>query len=132
MENQPVFAPMLGIGQGVTDVSFYTHAFGAVELRRFSNDDGSIHVAEFAIGSTVFHLHEETPHSSLFSPAKYKGVTAVIEMWVDDPDAAVEKAVAAGAKIRSPVQDYDYGYRQGEIVDPFGHHWQIEKRVIAI
>jgi PhnB protein len=46
---------------------------------------------------------------------------------VDDVHAVFEKAVSAGAKIISPVTDYDYKYRQGDIMDPFGHHWLIEK-----
>jgi len=29
----------------------------------------------------------------------------------------------------SPAKDYEYGYRQGEIKDPFGHHWLIEKEI---
>ena len=37
------------------------------------------------------------------------------------------QALAAGAIEISPVTDYDYGYRQGELQDPFGHHWLIEK-----
>ena len=41
--------------------------------------------------------------------------------------AVMEQAVAAGAVVLSPVIDYEYGYRQGEIKDPFGHHWIIEK-----
>jgi len=28
-----------------------------------------------------------------------------------------------------PVQDYDYGYRQGDIRDPSGHCWTIEKSI---
>jgi PhnB protein len=39
------------------------------------------------------------------------------------------RAIAAGAKEISPAQDYDYGYRQGEIKDPFGHHWLIEMKI---
>jgi uncharacterized glyoxalase superfamily protein PhnB len=38
-------------------------------------------------------------------------------------------AVAAGGKEISPVKDYEYGYRQGTIQDPFGHHWLLEKRI---
>ena len=37
------------------------------------------------------------------------------------------KAIAAGATALSPVQDYEYGYRQGTIRDPFGHHWCLER-----
>jgi uncharacterized glyoxalase superfamily protein PhnB len=53
------FAPQLFIKNGIKDISFYEKAFGAVELRRFSNEDGSIHVAELSINGALFHLHEE-------------------------------------------------------------------------
>ncbi len=45
----------------------------------------------------------------------------------DDPDAAFERAVAAGAAVVSPVEDQPYGWRVGRVVDPFGHHWEIGK-----
>jgi PhnB protein len=41
----------------------------------------------------------------------------------------MNSAIAAGATILSPAQDYDYGYRQGKIKDPFGHIWMIEKNI---
>ena len=47
-------------------------------------------------------------------------------MIVDDPDAAFQRAVAAGATIVHPVGE-DYGWRLGRIADPFGHHWEIGK-----
>jgi PhnB protein len=39
------FAPQLFIRRGVRDIDFYTKAFGAIELRRRANDDGTIHVS---------------------------------------------------------------------------------------
>ena len=123
------FAPQLYIESGVRDINFYSEAFGAVELRRFSNDDGSVHVAELTIGGALFHLHEETSRLGCFSPSKYNSTTATIGLFVPDVDAVMEKAIAAGAIEISPAQDYDYGYRQGEIKDPFGHYWLIEKEI---
>ncbi|MEJ7587753.1 MAG: hypothetical protein WKI04_09355 [Ferruginibacter sp.] len=43
------FAPLLYIAGGMNDISFYEKAFGAEELRRWTNDDVSIHVAELSI-----------------------------------------------------------------------------------
>ncbi len=40
------FAPQPYIKQDVTDIRFYEKVFGAVEIMRFTNDDGSIHVAK--------------------------------------------------------------------------------------
>jgi PhnB protein len=47
-------------------------------------------------------------------------------MTVEDPDAAFDRAVAAGARVVIPVAN-QYGWRLGRIVDPFGHHWEIGK-----
>ena len=46
-------------------------------------------------------------------------------LTVDNPDALHAQAVAAGAAEVRPVQDQDYGWRVGRVVDPFGHHWEI-------
>jgi PhnB protein len=120
------FVPVLAINNGTTDIEFYTHAFGAVELRRWSNDDGSIHVAELEIDGAMFHLREEKPVKGLYSPARHNGVTASMGLMVADVDSVMARALAAGAVELSPAQDYDYGYRQGEVKDPFGHRWIIE------
>lgn len=120
---KPVFAPQLIIPHGITDVSFYERALGAKELRRFSNDDGTIHVAEFSINGTLFHLHEDMQRINAYNPQKNGSVTTIIDLFVADVDAAMASAIAAGAEVLSPAESYDYGYRQGEVRDPFGHIW---------
>jgi PhnB protein len=129
MATKPTFAPQLYIPNRTSNIDFYLEGLGATELRRFSNHDGSIHVSELSIEGTVFHLHEETANPGAFSPARYQGTTVLIGLFVQDVDAYMERAVAAGATITSPAQDYDYGYRQGAIVDPFGHGWMFEKAI---
>jgi PhnB protein len=47
----------------------------------------------------------------------------------DDPDALFQRALAAGAKTVWPVENQSYGWRVGRVVDPFGHHWEIGKRL---
>src|SRR5678816_3480580 len=121
------FAPMLYLDNVAAGIDYYTKAFGALELRRFSNPDGTVHVAEMSIGSALFRLHEEVLKDTEFSPRTLKGTTVIIGLLVEDPDIVVAKAVAAGGIEIHPVQDYEYGYRQGTIADPFGHHWEIEK-----
>jgi PhnB protein len=123
------FAPELFINNGVKDISFYTNAFGASEQMRFSNDDGSIHVAELSIEGTIFHVHEVTAKQYYFSPDKNKGTTICIGLFVSDVDEVMNKAIKAGAIEVNAAQDYEYGYRQGTIKDPFGHYWQIQKKI---
>jgi PhnB protein len=123
------FAPQLYIKSGVRDISFYTNALGAVELRRWTNDDGSLHVAELSINGALFQIHEEKPGSGHLEPIKNEGTTTLIGLFVEDVDAVMSEALKAGATLLKPAQNYDYGYRQGEFKDPFGHHWMIETKI---
>ena len=123
------FAPQLFIPHGITNIDFYMKAFCATAIFCFTNDDGSIHVAELSINGTIFHLHEETQRTNSFSPERNGGTTVTVGLFVPDVDAVMSSAIAAGATVLSPAQDYDYGYRQGEIRDPFGHLWMIEKKI---
>jgi len=123
------FAPHLTLRNVLAGMKFYEVAFGAVELRRWSNVDGSVHVAEMSIGGALFHLHEEMPGSGELSPETLKGTTSAIGLFVPDPAATVRKAVAAGGRETNPVKDYDYGYRQGTVTDPAGHIWLIQKKI---
>jgi PhnB protein len=127
MEAKFTFVPVLSIASGVTDIEFYKNAFGAIQLWRLNNPDGSVHVAAFSINGAAFRLHEESKDGRDLSPGKAGCTTVTIGLSVEDVHAVVAKAVTAGATVLSPVTDYDYGYRQGEIKDPFGHHWLIEK-----
>ena len=123
------FAPQLFIKSGIRNIDFYSKAFGAIELRRWSNKDGSLHVAELSIDGALFHIHEEVARTNSFSPEKYNATTATIGLFVSDVDRVMNTAIAAGATETSPAQDYDYGYRQGELKDPFGHRWLIEMKI---
>jgi PhnB protein len=123
------FAPQLFIPAGVKDISFYIKAFGAIEINLWRNDDNTIHVAELSINGTIFHLHEERPLKGQLCPDMAKGITTLIGLFVDDVDSVITNALKAGAKLLSPARDYDYGYRQGDIMDPFGHQWMIEMKI---
>jgi len=127
-DSQPFFAPQLIIDNGIKDISFYAKAFDAKENLCLRNDDGSIHVAELSIDGTIFHLHEVT-QAQFFSPKKHNGTTTIIGLFVPDVSAVMNQAISAGAIEISPVTDYEYGYRQGQIKDPFGHYWLIEKKI---
>ncbi len=129
MKDTTYFAPQLTLKVLLPAMEFYKKAFGAVELRRWSNPDGSVHVAEMEIDGAMFHLHEEVAKSKQMSPESLDGATSLIGIFVADPHQVVKNAQAAGGRVASAVQDYDYGYRQGVVVDPFGHQWMIQKKI---
>ena len=123
------FAPQLIIQDGIAAIEFYKKAFDVKELRRWSNDDGSVHVAELSFQGAMFHIKQESVEQSRLSPATAKGYTTIIGIFVENVDAVVDKALKNRATLLNAVQDYDYGYRQANIKDPFGHEWLIEKKI---
>jgi PhnB protein len=118
-------APMLSVRNGKGAIDFYKAAFGASELFRVESGDGAV-VARLAVGKAEFWLADESPEHANFSPESLGGGTTRMVMTVENPDAAFDRAVAAGATVVVPVKN-DYGWRLGRIVDPFGHHWEIGK-----
>ena len=123
------FAPQLIVQNGAAAIEFYKKAFDIKELRRWSNEDGSVHVAELSFNGAMFHIRQESVEQSRLSPTTAKGNTMIIGIFVDDVDAIVDKAVKSGATLLNAAQDYEYGYRQANIKDPFGHEWLIEKKI---
>jgi len=122
------FAPELIIKVVAPAVEFYKKVFDAKVLRLFEHD-GKIHVAEMEIDGAMFHIHEETTNKSQLSPETSKSVSVVIGLFVEDVHKIMARAEAEGAKIISPTTDWEYGYRQGIFLDPFGHQWQIQKKI---
>ncbi|MBA4144432.1 MAG: VOC family protein [Cytophaga sp.] len=120
------FAPELHIPNNTFDIGFYLR-LGASENFCFRNEDGSVHVAELQLNGAVFHLHE-TMRGAL-EPVKANGVTAIIGLFVPNVDEVMAQAIKAGATEVNPPTDYDYGYRQGMFKDPFGHYWQVQKKI---
>jgi PhnB protein len=123
------FAPQLTIKVVAPAVEFYKKVFNAKVLRLFENGTGGIHVAEMEIDGALFHIHEESPHSNQYSPETTKSASVLIGLFVDDVHTIVKRAEAEGAKIISPITDWEYGYRQCTFADPWGHHWMIEKKI---
>lgn len=86
-------------------------------------------VVELAIEGALFHVHEERRDQGQLSPETLGGTSSQIGVFMDDPDRVFDAAVAAGARVVSAMQDFDYGYRQGVVTDPFGHQWLLQKKI---
>jgi PhnB protein len=125
IDPKTTIAPMLSVRNGAKAVEFYKAAFGASELFRIDDPSGAV-VAQLSVGSGQIWVADESPEHANFSPESLGGGTVRLVMTVDDPDAVVERAVSAGARVVRPVSN-DYGWRLGRVVDPYGHHWEIGK-----
>ena len=121
--------PYLCVHDAAEALEFYVAAFGATELMRFEMPGGAIGHAEIAIGDALVMLADEHPDLEFRSPRALGGSPVTVHLYVEDVDAFVERAVAAGATLTRPVEDQFYGDRSGQLVDPFGHVWHVATHV---
>jgi PhnB protein len=117
--------PYLIVNGGAKALDFYARAFGAVEHERMQDPTGKVRHAEIAIGTSRLMLADEHPEIDALSPTTVGGTPVSLHLYVEDVDAVVARAVAAGATLIRPVADQFYGDRVGGIADPFGHRWFI-------
>ena len=106
-------------------IEFYQRAFGAVERFRLPDPRGRLMHACIRIGDCELMLVDEFPEHGVLGPKALKGSPVTIHHFVEDVDAAVARAVAAGARITMPIADMFWGDRYAQLEDPFGHRWSV-------
>jgi PhnB protein len=121
--------PYLSVKGATEALAFYRRAFGADVTDQMSEEDGRIGHAEIRIGEACVYLADEHPEIGFLSPSTLGGSAVMIELTVADVDAVIERAVEAGGTLARPVADQDYGWRNGKLVDPFGHTWLISSPI---
>jgi PhnB protein len=103
-------------GAGLVD--FLMRVFGAVETISTQGSAGGVH-REVRIGNSMIMVGEVGPEGAVpFRPAEFHG-------YVEDVDAAFQRALAAGATSLGEPADRPYGERAGFVRDAFGNHWFI-------
>lgn len=120
--------PYLVLDDASAAIDFYTKAFGAKELFRMPMGNRIGH-AELQIGDSRIMLADENPNVNAHSAKHYQGSPISLLIYLDDVDAAAQRAVAAGATILRPVKTQFYGDRSGMFADPFGFSWTLATHV---
>ncbi len=103
-------------------VDFLTSAFGGVEELRSLRADGRIANTQVRVGTATVMISEAT--------ARYPSMAFSFYLYVEDADAAMARAIAAGATHEMDVADMPYGDRQGGVRDPRGNIWWISQRLV--
>ncbi len=127
-EGYHTVTPYLVVRDAKRALEFYKKAFGAETTLSMPSPDGRVMHAEMRIGDSMVFVSDEFPEMAPQSKAPQSiggAVTGSIFLYVQDVDAAVKRAVGAGAKVTMPVADMFWGDRFGKVADPFGHHWGI-------
>ena len=120
-EGYRTITPGMSVRGANRAVDFFKRAFGAEELNRFALPDGTLMQAEMRLGDSRFVVGEVMPGTP---PRQLHA-----QLFVEDCDAMVSRAVEAGATLKEPVTLKWYGNRTGRIIDPFDNEWLISTRV---
>jgi uncharacterized glyoxalase superfamily protein PhnB len=117
--------PYLAVRDARAAIAWYTDALGARLVGDpYVMDDDRIGHAELDVAGATLYLADEYPEMGLTGPGDGH-VSVSLHLAVPDVDAAVDRAVHAGATLSRPVSDAPYG-RTGVILDPYGHRWMVQ------
>jgi PhnB protein len=130
----PTVVPMLAYEDGNAAMDWLINAFGFSERERWLGDDGLLAHGELAVGPDGLVMLA-TPTPEYEGPARHREHCAEAAAWstvpyiidgvlveVDDLDAHLARARAAGARILSDIEDAG-GFRHYRAEDLEGHRW---------
>lgn len=123
--------PYLICGDAAGAIEFYKDVFEATELLRLEDPNGKIQHAEVKIGdSPVMITDEAREFAEIRSPRTLGGSPVHVFLYVEDVDATIDRAAAAGARVLEPAADRPAeGERRGGFKDPFGFVWWVGTQV---
>ncbi len=112
--------PYLVAEDGPALIEFAKQAFGAEEAFRAVTPMGGVH-AEVSMGDSRLMIGGGTPGHKFPSTLHPNA----LHLYVEDADAAFERALAAGATLIDAPRDQDYGERSATVKDAAGNFWYI-------
>jgi PhnB protein len=122
--------PHLTVRDAHRAIEFYKKAFGAEVLHVAPAPGGKVMHAALRIGDSVLMLNDEFPEmGGALAPPASGGSGVALHVYLENVDAAFERAVSAGATVKMPVMDMFWGDRYGQVMDPFGHKWSLATHV---
>ena len=111
---------MLAVPDATAAARWYSEALGATELWNLGS------VVGLTVAGAPFFLGEPE-NNGWDTPATLGSRTVRVEVFADNPDSFIDRAVAAGADGSiDQIRDHQapWGtHRQGGFIDPFGHLW---------
>jgi PhnB protein len=138
MATGPTIIPMIAYEDGVKALEWLCEAFGFTERVRWTDDAGRLSHGEITLDDGVVMLATPSPdyqspkrhRESCAAAAKWSEVPYIIDgalVYVTDIETHYNRAVAAGARILSPIESGGPGLRY-RAEDPEGHRWMFMQR----
>lgn len=117
-----IVTPYFFARQADTLVEFLVAGLGGEEVLRSRRPDGRIANCQVRLGTATVMVSEASE--------AYPPMPASLYLYVADADAAMRRALSAGATLEMAVVDMPYGDRQGGVRDPHGNLWWISQRLV--
>ena len=115
--------PSVTYNDAATAIEWLCSAFGFQKRFVVAGGGGRIEHSELSFGTGVVMVGSAKPELGRLSPVGMAGVCQALSVFVEDPDAHYQVAVAAGAKVIRELRTEDYGARGYEVLDPENHVW---------
>ncbi len=114
--------PYFFVADAPAFIRFLIDGLGGTELCRTLGSDGRVANAQIQLGTSAVMVSEATP--------AYPAMASAFYLYVEDAEAAMAQAQAAGALKVMDVADMPYGDRQGGVQDAHGNYWWISQRLV--
>lgn len=115
--------PSLTYDDAPAAIEWLCRAFGFTKRFVVPGPNGRVEHSELSLGTGVVMVSSPKPEDGRVSPRALSGTAQALSVFVADPDAHHEVAVAAGARIVRPLRTEEYGARGYMAADPEGHFW---------
>jgi uncharacterized glyoxalase superfamily protein PhnB len=115
--------PSLVYDDAPAAIEWLNRAFGFKTQFIVPGPDNRVEHSELSVGNSVVMISSPKVEMKLISPCKLPGVAQALSVYVEDPDAHHDIAIAAGARIMRPLKTEEYGARGYMVLDPEGHVW---------
>ena len=117
---QTIF-PILRYNDARGAIRWLCETFGFVEVFSVPESGEMVRHARLKLGTNVIMLGSVRPDEGLASPQGVGIATQALSVYVDDVDAHFIRARSAGAEIKGPPNDTDFGSREYYARDLEGH-----------
>jgi PhnB protein len=114
-EGLPTLQPYLHPVHAEPEIDFIRRAFNAEEIGRHTSPEGKILHTTLKIGDATLEMSE--------ADGPYQPMPSTFYLYVQDVDAAYNKAIATGATSITAPADQSYGDRSAGVTDPFSNSW---------
>jgi PhnB protein len=116
--------PYLHVNSAAKLITFLKEVFDAKEIAVYLRPDGTVGHAALRIGDSVIELADVSPD--------WPAMPCALQVYVQDTDAAYQRALKAGASSLLPPATQFYGDRTASVRDSSGNNWYIATQIEVV